>query len=154
MEKKKGGGKSEEKRGQEIMKFHAAQEKKITTVRGSGAQVFQSPLFNKQVGNFYGKDFASRLYLQEGLRGTRNWPTNSGEGLMLVTIRDFHSALFPISFPEFSIPLLSETRNERVSSVSFPVPLDKFIEDYGNEICSTSPTTRCSSPLESLKTLP
>ena len=71
-----------------------------------------------------------------------------------VTIGDFHSALLPISFPEFSIPLSSETANERVSSLSFPVPLDKFIEDSGNEICSTSPTTRCSSPLESLKTLP
>ena len=55
MEKKKGGGKWEEKRGQDIMKFHTAQEKKNKkkiTVRGSGAQVFQSPLSNKQVGNF------------------------------------------------------------------------------------------------------
>lgn len=44
-------------RGHDIMKFHTAQEKKIRkkiTVRGSGAQVFQSPLSNKQVGNFYG----------------------------------------------------------------------------------------------------
>ena len=112
--------------------------------------------FNMSEIYFHNKDFASRLSLKEGLRITRKWPTHSGERAKArnVTIGDFHSALLPISFPEFSIPLSSETGNERVSSLSFPVPLDKFIEDSGNEICSTSPTTRCSNPLESLKTLP
>ena len=111
--------------------------------------------FNMSEIYFHNKDFASTLF-------ERRTEDNSEMAYSLrrrakarnVTIGDFHSALLPISFPEFSIPLSSETGNERVSSLSFPVPLDKFIEDSGNEICSTSPTTRCSSPLESLKTLP
>ena len=100
---------------------------------------------------FHNKDFESRLSLKEGLRGTRKWPIHSDEGLKLETSPSgisirlyFHSCSQSSRYP-------CTAEREMRESLSFPLPLDKDIEDSGNEICSTPPTTRRPSLLESLK---